>query len=474
MAKKRKEFFELPFTVDAPRLVNPALGVDRLLLSPQKSFDLEITLLDAPDHRLLRAGVTLAHRVKGGLGEWYLDAPDWQPWLPVDHVVQLGAAGDLPTDLAELVRPFRRRSPLGPVAAVHQERQVFAIKDADDVTLGTLRDEKITIRRGGVTTARYRETTLEAGPVMTAAQRRFLGDGLMAVGGVRVDEFPDPMHRLGAPGSGLSDFPEPREYDSSTSLEVFVSSLFAARLRAVMRADLALRASELARQARVAAAERAGEPTSEAARSAEPVFSELETLGVQLRALAGVLEPGWRERLETDLASLTGSDRTVSVTQLDDRYFRVLDALVTAVRAPQLGDFSNQKAGEVLQRQAHAGLGILASRITRLTPEAPLEQWSGARAAAQQLLIGVEGVGTLFGKRGKRLRKRLRGLVDRLEPCVVPVAEPTADELAALDGATAYRRGLEAADATRARRQARSEFINDWPKLRGKLADRGL
>lgn len=470
MAKKRKEFFELPFTVDAPRLVNPALGVDRLTLSPQRSFELEITLLDAADHRLLRAGVTLAHRVKEGLGEWYLDAPGWQPWLPVDHVVELGAAGDLPADLAELVRPFRRRAPLGPVAAVHQERHVFTIKDAEDVTLGTLRDEKITIRRSGVTTARYRETTLEVGPAMTNAQRRFLGDGLMAVGGVRVDEFPDPMHRLGAPGSGMSDFPEPREYDSSTSLEVFVSSLFAERLRAVMRADLALRASELSRQARASS-----DPTAVSSpMPAEPVFSELETLAVQLRALAGVLEPGWRERLEGDLLSVTASDRSVSISQLDDRYFRILDAVVAAVRAPQLGDWSHRKAGDVLQRQAQAGLSILATRITRLTPEAPLDQWEGARAAADQLLVGVEGVGSLFGKRGKQLRKRLRTLLEELEPCVVPVLEPSADELAALDGPTAYRRGLAAADTTRARRQARADFITRWPKLRAKIADRGL
>lgn len=471
MAKKRKEYFELPFTVDAPRLVNPALGIDRLTTSPQKTFELEITLLDAADHRLLRAGVTLAHRVQEGLGEWYLDAPSWQPWLPVDHVVELGAAGDLPADLAELVRPFRRRAALGPVAAIHQERHVFTIKDADDVTLGSLRDEKITIRRGGLTTARYRETTLEAGPLMTVAQRRFLGDALMAVGGVRVDEFPDPMQRLGAPGSGMSDFPEPREYDSSTSLEVFVSSLFAERLRAVMRADLALRASELARQAR-AASEPEAAPTPPL--PAEPVFSELERLAVQLRALAGVLEPTWRARLEESIADLLASDRDVSISQLDERYHGVLDSLVAAVRAPQLGDFSHRKAGEVLQRQAQAGLGILATRITRLTPEAPLDQWTGAYSAAAQLLVGVEGVGGLFGKRGKHLRKRLQTLLEDLEPCVVPVEEPSADELATLDGPTAYRRGLAAADATRARRHARTQFISRWPKQRAKLADRGL
>ncbi|WP_022911216.1 hypothetical protein [Aestuariimicrobium kwangyangense] len=471
MAKKRKEFFELPFTVDAPRLVNPALGVDRLTMSPKQSFELGTTLLDAADHRLLRAGVMLAHRVQAGLGEWYLDAPGWQPWLPVDHVVELGAAGDLPADLAELVRPFRRLATLGPVAAINQERHVFTIKDSDDVTLGSLRDEKITIRRGGLTTARFREATLECGPAMTTGQRRFLAEGLLSVGGVRVDEFPDAMHRLGAPGTGLSDFPEPREYDSSTSLEVFVSSLFAERLRSVMRADLALRASDLARQARATS-----DPDLAPGQmlSAEPVFSELETLAVQLRALAGVLEPAWREKLENELVSLVHGERDLPISRLDDRYYGVLDALVQAVRAPQLGDWSQRKAREVLQQQAQSGLSILATRITRLTPEAPLDQWQAVQAAATQLLVGVEGVGGLFGKRGKQLRKRLKQLLAALEPCVVPVEEPDADELAALDGPTAYRRGLEAADATRARRQARTEFIQAWPKLRSRISEGGL
>ncbi|WP_231359979.1 hypothetical protein, partial [Escherichia coli] len=86
------------------------------------SFTSDITLLDSTDRRLLRAGVVLAHRVIEGIGEWYMDAPIWQPWLPVDHSVALGMAGDLPRDYICLIKPFLRGVPLAPVAALTCQR----------------------------------------------------------------------------------------------------------------------------------------------------------------------------------------------------------------------------------------------------------------------------------------------------------------------------------------------------------------
>jgi hypothetical protein len=50
--------------------------------SAQCAYEIAVTLLDAPDHRLIRSGVLLAHRVLDGRGEWYITAPDWQPLLP--------------------------------------------------------------------------------------------------------------------------------------------------------------------------------------------------------------------------------------------------------------------------------------------------------------------------------------------------------------------------------------------------------
>ena len=116
-------------------------------------------MLDAPDYRLTRSGVLLAHRVLDGRGEWFLTAPEWQPLLPKDRVETMGHT-DLPQEFGDLIRPLRRRATLGPVAALRCERREFALRDDQGQTLALLRDDKVTVRRGGLTTARYREVMI--------------------------------------------------------------------------------------------------------------------------------------------------------------------------------------------------------------------------------------------------------------------------------------------------------------------------
>ena len=77
---------------------------------------------------------------------------------------------ELPEDLAELVRPFRRRAPLSPVAALRCERREFALRNGGGTTVALLRDDKVTVRRNGLTTARYREVMLT--PVGPGLDRR--------------------------------------------------------------------------------------------------------------------------------------------------------------------------------------------------------------------------------------------------------------------------------------------------------------
>lgn len=466
MARRRKLYFELPYSLESPRLINPAVGIDRVTVRSDASFEMVITLLDAPDQRLLRSGVMLAHRVVDGLGDWYLDAPHWQPWLPADHSEPLGAAGDLPDDLAELVRPFRRRATLGPVAAVTIVRNSYSFKDADDVSLGTVRDELVTIRRNGLTTARFREVTLVPSPAMTGAQRRFVADSLTAVGGIQVDAFADMVTSLGPPATGLTDFPAPREWDAKVSLETFVSQVFAARLQDLVRADLALRASELA-QAR--AATDPDEPAPRPApadRSITPLISELSTLRQVVASLSSVLEPSWRASLENDLATLIDQGADRPVRSLDERYYSVLDRLIGAARAPQLGDLSNRQAAPVLRQQLEAGMRILMDRCQKLRPNSPDEAWEAALTATGHLLATTQGLGILFGKLSRKLAKQLRKLQRLLEPTQRVDDWPADDVMAGWTPAAAFEAGRELQRAGDARDGARRQFVDEWPGLR--------
>ena len=142
-------------------MVNPDLGLHNLVARAghNAAYEIDVTLLDAPDHRLIRSGVLLAHRVLEGRGEWFMTAPDWQPLLPKDRIELMGHS-DLPEELADLIRPLRRRATLGPVAALNCDRREFALRDDRGATMALLRDDKVTVRRAGLTTARYREVMI--------------------------------------------------------------------------------------------------------------------------------------------------------------------------------------------------------------------------------------------------------------------------------------------------------------------------
>ena len=470
MARRRKLFFELPYSLDSPRLTNPLVGIDRVILRSDASFEMVVTLLDAPDQRLLRSGVMLAHRVVDGLGDWYLDAPNWQPWLPADHSEPLGAAGDLPEDLAELVRPFRRGAALGPVAAVSIVRKSYLFRGAEDVSLGAVRDESVTIRRNGLITGRFREVTLIPSPAMTGAQRRFLTDSLTMVGGIPVDTFPDLVTKLGAPATGLTDFPEPREWDAKVSLETFVSQVFAARLQDIVRADLALRASELAHLVR--SADDRGDASGTAAApppGIRPLISELEALHQMVASLASVLEPTWRAGLENDLGALIGQGWDRPVRSLDERYYSVLDRLIGAARAPQLGDLSNSQAAPVLRQQLEGGTRILMDRCQGLRATSADDAWEAALTATRHLLETTKGLGILFGKQSRRLAKHLRRLQGLLEPAQRVADWPAAEVMESWTAAEAFEAGRALQRAGDARDVARKRVVDQWPVVRRKI-----
>ncbi len=459
-SENRRELnFELAFTTELPRLGDAGLGILASDPDPSRSRERDTTLLDSTDHRLLRAGITLAHRVQDGLGEWYLNAPQWDPWLPTDHVEQVEATADLPADMAFLVRPIRRMATLGPVVSMLVQRSVIDLTDPAGVRLGSLRDERITVRRGGLTTSRLREVVLAPTPAMAGAQKQWLVAQMEAVGAAPVDGFASELRRLGIPGARLSDFPEPREYDAHTTLEHVVSSLFAERLRALVHADLALRAGELARRS-------AGE---ESGLGISTVLSELGGFARQLRALAGVLAPDWRAGLEHEVAQVLRTDPTSSVGQLDEHYYAVIDALVSATRAPQLGDASQLRAGSVFRQQAQSGLSIILSRANALGLDSPSDQWEATRMATEQLTIALSVLAPLFGKPGKKMHKHCKSTLKALTPACERVRRPSTDDLAELDPEEAYQRGIDDLRADLRVHQAKASFVDKWPALRRDL-----
>jgi hypothetical protein len=420
--------FDMPFTASPPRLANPDLGLAKVvaLAGRDESHVAEVTLLDVADHRLIRSGVELAHRVIDGRGDWYLRAPAWNPLLPTEKV-QPFAHGDLPDDLADLVMPFRRRATLGPVAAISYERHAFEIRgpsdhdgddhegddhDGDDHEgdddhpndhLGRLLDVRVTIRRGGVTTARFREIRLMPGPTpLSAAQLDWLTRALMSAGGTVVDEFPSLATRLGTPATGLTDYPAPRPVDAGSSFENFVESVFAGHLRGLIAADMAARAGELT--------------------ATDRLTKIAGTLGAELKALAPTMGQDWLTDLDEELGWLQstlaegGEDvERVRSTLRRERYLRLLDLLVTGVRGPRVDEnLADRSSADILGELLDGAVERLLAAADRLSPDAADEEWAAAATVAEEIRRIDRLSRDVLPKRARRKAKRLRPVIKEL------------------------------------------------------------
>lgn len=457
----------MPYSAAAPRMINPAIGLHNLVARAghNAGYDIDLTLLDAPDHRMIRSGVVLAHRVLDERGEWYLGAPDWVPLLPKERIDPMGQ-GDLPQELADMIRPFRRRAALTPVAALRCERREFALRDDHGVTMALVRDDRVTVRRGGLTTARYREVMMTPiGPGLTEEQDFWLGQALGSAGATRVDRFLRLVNRLGAPANGLTDYPEPAAVDVSSPFGAFVTSLLSRRLRQILQADLALQADD------PAAAGELGEAAS--------------LLRREIRSVAPALDNDWISDLDEELGWLALQASEVDALGTiggnlkaklrSERYLALLERLVSASRASRTGEARNRRAGEVLERMLDRDWRRLGKAAEGLRGEPPIGAWDDARAALDNLLRICDLLEEFEPGRFEELRPLLETTGELLTEAgrrasTVQSTRARAEEVTPLEAFELGRRyEHEVAEA----RAAWESFAAKWAKTAKKLGSPG-
>ena len=441
-------------------MINPDLGLHNLVARAghNAAYSIDVTLLDAPDHRLIRSGVLLAHRVLDGRGEWYLTAPDWQPLLPKDRIELMGHA-DLPEELADLLRPLRRRATLGPVAALTCDRREFALRDDHGTTLALLRDDKVTVRRGGLTTARYREVMITpVGPGITDEQTAWLDRAFIQAGATYVPRFPRLVHRLGAPATGPTDLPVPEPFDADAPFKKFCSQLVALRLRRIVEADLAIRGGDLAALDRVA---------DEAAR-----------LRDELIGLSAVLDPEWVEDLYDELGWISldsapsdaaGRDRLASRLR-SERYLTVLERLVGAVRAPKLAEIRAEPTRVILTELIDAALARVRRTADTLTIDSAEEEWDEAWQEMGRLQRVLDVAAHVLPDplpTQERLASAARLLTQVHDD---RTSEATAMLMVAeLSPEQAFLAGRDFERETDKARRTRRQFVREWSKIIKKL-----
>jgi hypothetical protein len=453
--------YEMPYSAATPRMINPDLGLHHLVarMGHNAAYEISVTLLDAPDHRLIRSGVLLAHRVLDGRGEWYITAPDWEPLLPKDRIELMGHA-DLPEELADMIRPLRRRATLGPVAALTCDRREFALRDQQGTTLALLRDDRVTVRRGGLTTARYREVLITpVGPGLTDEQVAWLDRALVQVGATHVPRFPRLVSRLGAPATGPTDLPVPGPFDAAAPFKKFVSQLVALRLRQIVEADLAIRGGDLGAVDRLA---------DQAAR-----------LRRELMGLSVVLDPEWVEDLYDELGWISlegnssngdGHDRLTARLR-SERYLTVLERLVAAVRSPKLADQRSDPAGEVLAGLVSMAVARMSRCADQLIVDSSDEEWEEAWQEMGRLEWVVGVAGQVLPEEAATIQHQLlkpRQLLaeihnDHRRELV------TTEQIAKLLPAQAFAAGRDFERDYRRVRRSRREFVDVWVKTKKKL-----
>lgn len=463
-----QRLYDMPYSAPAPRLINLEIGLHNLVTRAghNAGYTIDVTLLDAPDHRLIRSGVLLAHRVLDGRGEWYLAAPEWRPMLPSERVEPMGQS-DLPDEFTELIRPFRRRATLGPVAALSCERREFALRDDRGTTMALLRDDKVTVRRGGLTTARFREVMLTpTGPGLTDEQAAHVARALANAGATQVGRFPRLVTRLGAPATGLTDFPEPQTFDANASFAQFVSHLFGTRLHEILLADLAVRtgsggAAELADRAAQLRLELAGLSSVIDVGPLEDLDEELEWIVDQAR-----------KEVKTPAAGVGDTPPGGLRLRLrGERYLTLLDRLVSATRAPQLGNASGIQASEVLGSLVNVAQAAVQKAAGRLTVDSPSEAWLAASTTFDSLFLVTGVADHLLPSRVERLRHRL-GVATQLlrEAAKHDEAARRSLELAAKSpSAEAFALGRAYEHELDVARTARDAFVRRWAKTAKKL-----
>jgi len=443
MAKKRRRRevlrLDVPFSSPSPNLTSAAVGLPRAVRRMAAASVTDATILDASDGRLLRDGVILAHRISGGVGEWFLAAPRWAPALPEERVEPVDGSGDLPAAFPVLLRPLLRRGVLGPIAAMSSERDEWSLRDAAGEVAAHVVDEKVTIRRSGIATARYREVTITPTRALTGQQRAFLLSAARSVNATVLDSPPSLQQRLGAPATGLTNIPVPEPVRSDATLEEFTTEVFAGHLRAILLADLSRRSGDLSDIGGVNAA--------------------LWSFGRDLRGLAPVLEPGWRRSVEELLRGLPFENPG----DLESPVLDVLDALVGSVSAPRLGDLSQRPAARVLFERAEQATLILADRCRALEVSSPDERWQAALRAAEQLDVAVAVAEPLFPGVLGRLADQLGDLIADLR-AGASASVGSEPELDGLSAAQAFQLGIDTERRRSGARERRAAFIERWPE----------
>jgi CHAD domain-containing protein len=400
----------MPDLADVAPWLHPGPGVTRLL---------DAWYYDAPDLRLLRAGVTLRHRRQddAGAGTWTLKIP-----LGVDsptaerfEIEVAGPAVTVPAELVKIVAGLLRRVYPVRVARLQTHRLVVELRDGGGRVLGEVCDDEVSVMEDDRVAARFREVEVESAPGAPDAMAQVVVARLREAGAGEPDPTPKLARALGPRALGPPD-PVIRSVGRDSDAGTVVQAALAASVQRLLAHDpmVRLEAGPVGvHQARV---------------STRRLRSDLQTFG-------DLVDPPWADSLRDELAwlaDLLGAVRDLdvlgerlarAVNGLDERYqadgtrllrhvtrqrrqrydelqtamvsgqyFDLLDRLMAAAERPQLTDVAAKPAADVIVTLASAPFHRLAKVANHLSRHATDEELHRARIRAKRARYATEAV----------------------------------------------------------------------------------
>lgn len=443
--------YEMRDLAAAPRFANPDLGLGNPAVVSTRPALCDMTVLDTVDHRLLRAGIVLAHRSMDEEGSWLLAAPSWSPQLPVEHVEAM-TSGDVPDGIRAVLAPLLRDSPLAPVGTQRRARVTYLIRTTDRQPLGSVIDDHVTVRRGGQVLTQYREVSIDTG-TMSRGQVDWLDEVLRGVEGLRVDRhLPLPARLRILPegdASGEIDLAAVEAVDTDASMAEIVGHFIGQGAHDVLLADLDVRSGRT--------------------RKVQPLVRALRSLAAEIPVVAPVLPQGHIDELAQELQwaadeldGTFGADQEALLTS--DRYLGIFER-ISGLRTPTLAEgVGVGSAREEIGAMVSAAVDAML-RAGRVAPHTLDDSgWKSAAGAAERLVATAELAALLAPKQAKKLRNRAGELYDGLVACDNEELEALRSSLGGSSAAEAFGIGRRYAGLADTRSEARTEFTEHWPK----------
>jgi len=456
---------------------------------------LEAQYYDTNDWRLIKAGITLRRRTGGHDEGWHLKMPAG-PHTRREIRVPLGDAdGQVPPQLAELVRAYTRGEPVERVAVISTKRERLILLGSAGESVAELALDDVRARRtgGAATKSRWREVEFE----LTGGDRKMLdaADELLRRGGLRRAANSAKLERVVGVQAVQSQSRGNRGLSpASKASEVIVAYLAeqAERLKAL---DPMVRRNEPDAVHQMRITTRRLRSTLQAYGSViwrhdtSNLVAELRWLGVLLGAArdAEVLAERLREslaaagdeqvigpvqaRVQGHFAPVGVAARTEVTGAFDSpRYFALLDEVDALLTEQSLTKRASKPAKAVLPaatRRAYRRTSHRMSRADHARTGQPKDAaLHSARKAAKRARYAAEAVAPAIGPQAGRFARRMRqvqsSLGDYQDSVIAREVERDLAISAAHAGENAFTYGLLYGREVHAGEQALVEAQEAW------------